>query len=91
METPPLEHQHEWRTVYEESFVGPPFAIAYECRLCSKWIEKSNVDPISGIGGKRVNEQILVGINGGPGNCKDGTVYKRQIIHEDGRLEVLRP
>jgi hypothetical protein len=86
------EHEHEWRTVYEQGIVGGNYVVAFECRICLKWVEESKVDPISGIGGKLIEkEAVLVGINGGCGNCSDGSVYKRQIMHENGVLEIVRP
>jgi len=85
-----LEHQHEWREVSEESIIGGNYPVAFECRICQKWVENSEVDPIARIGGRLIKEYVLVGINGGPGNCRDGSIYKRQILHEDGRLEIIR-
>lgn len=82
---------HEWRTVYEASIIAGSMKVAYECRSCNRWVELTGIDPITGIGGRIVQESVLVGINGGNGNCRDGSVYKRQIIHEDGTLEIIRP
>ena len=81
---------HEWRKVHEEFLLGGHTHAGWRCRKCEKFVSASEVTP-AGIGGTVLNEHELVGPHGGCGNCADGSVYRKQILHEDGRLEVVRP
>lgn len=81
---------HKWRQVYEESIVGGMTPYGWECKECRIMIMQNHMPP-EGLVGEITKEERLVGINGGCGNCRDGSVYKEQIFHEDGTLEIIRP
>jgi len=81
---------HRWRQVYEESILGGSVPYGWECIECKTMIMQNHMPP-EGLKGIILEGKRLVGINGGCGNCNDGSVYKEQIVHEDGTLEVIRP
>lgn len=80
---------HVWRRVHEQFLMGGSFPIGWECKNCGKFLALSEVTP-AGIPGKVTKEHVLVGPHGGYGNTSDGSLYKRQIIDEDGNLTIER-
>lgn len=87
--TQPNSHEHRWAQLHEEFLLGGSTPVGWICLDCDKQLSNSDLSP-SGIGGKTTKTHILVGPHGGHGNCQDGSVYKKQIIYDDGRLEVVR-
>lgn len=83
-------HTHKWAQLYEEFLLGGSTPVGWVCLDCNEQVDSHSVSP-AGIGGETTKAHVLVGPSGGCGNCQDGSVYKKQIIHEDGRLEVVRP
>lgn len=81
---------HRWMKVYEESILGGSFSVGWECEYCHEYVDNSKVTP-AGLGGTIGGKNKLRGPHGGRGNTADGRVYKYQIIHEDGTLEIVRP
>lgn len=80
---------HQWQRVHEEFVLGGTVPIGYQCRVCNKFVNQSDV-PITGLPGRDTGEQVLIGHHGTHGTCRDGSHYKKQIIHTDGTLEVIR-
>ena len=85
-----MECNHLWDKIYEEGLIGGHFVIGWQCSRCDKWVDSNSLTP-EGLPGQISNIHILVGPHSGCGNCSDGSVYKKQIIHPDGRLEIIRP
>lgn len=81
---------HEWRQRHEEAIIGGHYPSGWECRKCHQYVPQERVTP-EGLAGVVTKEHVLVGINGYCGNCSDGSVYKKQILHEDGTLTIERP
>jgi hypothetical protein len=82
-----MECNHRWRKVYEEVLFLGPGLIGYRCIDCNKFVSTSELTPI-GIGGILLHEYELVG----PGQCSNGSPYKRQIISNNGHtLTIERP
>ena len=80
---------HSWMRVHEQALWGGSFPIGYECVGCGKFVDNTELTP-AGIGGTLLNRHKLVGPHGGRGNTADGSIYKYQIIDEDGKLTVVR-
>jgi len=86
-----VECNHRWRKVYEEVRIFPPFPIGWECVDCNKYVSMGEITP-EGIGGTVLEKACrLVGPHGGCGNCSDGSIYKEQIVDENGNLTITRP
>ena len=83
-----MDCEHQWRQVYEEFLMGGMFPDGWECLRCGKFVSQNAVPP-TGLGGVIVEGAKLVGPHGGQGNTSDGRRYKEQIVHPDGRLEVI--
>ena len=85
------KHTHKWRRVFEQCFIGPPFQTGWECTECREFHHIADMKP-SGLPGITLEKASrLVGPHGGHGNCKDGSVYKEQLVDEDGKLTIIRP
>ena len=82
--------EHEWIKVHEQLIIGGSFPIGWQCSGCNKFVSISAITP-AGLAGHTTGKHKLVGIHGGNGNCADGSIYKEQILHEDGRLEIIWP
>jgi hypothetical protein len=80
---------HRWRRVYEESIIGMLCTLGWDCLECKKYVDNKELTP-AGLGGVVTKAKRLVGINGGEGNCSDGSVYKEQLIDEEGNLTIIR-
>ena len=82
---------HRWRKVYEQGIIGITIPSGWECVDCKEYVSMDKLTP-AGLPGIILEKSArLVGINGGCGNCSDGSVYKEQIVDEDGELTIVRP
>lgn len=82
-------HVHRWAQFFEEFLLGGHYPIGWKCLDCGEWVSQDQMPP-NGLLGTILKEKHLVGPHGGRGNCSDGSTYKEQIAHEDGRLEIIR-
>lgn len=79
---------HRWRKQHEESILGGSFPIGYRCTLCNKFVRMDQLTP-AGLGGIVTTEDELMGPHGVRSRTTSGQPYSKQIVHEDGRLEIV--
>jgi hypothetical protein len=79
--------EHSWDKIHEEGLFGGSFPVGYRCSRCNKYVGIHEV-PITGMPGSASGIDILQGPHGGVGHTSDGKPYKRQIRHQDGRVEI---
>ena len=85
-----MAHTHRWRQLHEEFLLGGSFPVGWECVGCSKFVSNNSLTPAGLSGTVLEGAMRLVGPHGGCGTTGDGSQYKEQIVHEDGRLEITR-
>ena len=83
-----MSHTHRWAQFYEAGLIGGSFPVGWKCLDCNEWVNQGNMTP-AGLTGTILKEKHLSGPHGGRGNCENGDIYKEQILHEDGRLEII--
>ena len=79
---------HKWQRQYEEFLLGGMFPIGWKCVVCGEWKDQSEITP-SGLQGEVLKSAKLIGPHGCVSSTSDGRLYKEQIIHEDGSLEII--
>ena len=83
------ECSHSWDHMFEAGIIGGQFPVGWKCSKCGKFVDVSDVG-VAGLEGVDSGRKILVGPHGVWGNCSDGSIYKQQIIHANGWLEIIR-
>jgi hypothetical protein len=80
--------EHVWQHIYEEFLLGGSFPIGFRCKICKTFVSQNEIGP-RGLGGTDSGERVLHGPHGCKSVTSTGKTYSEQIIHADGKLEVI--
>ncbi len=80
---------HKWAKVHEACLIGGAFPTGWQCQTCDEFVPIGKV-PVTGLGGIDTGKHVLFGPHGGKGQASDGSLFKKQILHPDGKLEMIR-
>lgn len=79
---------HKWRKVHEETLLGGHSSVGWRCIECNEFVAIHALTP-KGLSGIVTGEHELIGPHGCRGQTASGKPYSKQIIYEDGRLEII--
>jgi len=80
--------KHKWQQIFEESLLGGSFPTGWQCKDCGTYISQDRIGP-NGLDGVDSGEKVLHGPHGVRSRTSGGKTYSKQILHRDGRLEIV--